>query len=594
MPISEYTPEYPNKTNPPSSGSSRHSVGSGSSDKSRPSRFQPALNKPGEQGNRYNSAKTCYLDAARKIPAPDIYAYHGIPQSQPRPVLGSHELIQLRDDVCFDRYSRYGPYGLGYSVDDGGTGKGIQKKSDEGLDRIWEETGYIDYGNVDWGDAQDRCYQANKHRFATGNEKVHGDERNEKKKHRQALVVRTYTGFEWTPYAILNIRAMVSELSLRSGGEYDVHLLLHVRDNKHIPILDDVGARQRILDTNVPKEFHSLCTLWSEERMRRYYPGEFENNVENVAGADIYRVYRSGHMPLQHFAVHHPEYAYFWNWEMDLRYIGSYYELLSKVGSWAARQSRTLLWERSSMYYIPAFHGSWDDFHRYVEHTMLTNKHQPILGPVLDRQDTVDCNMEDHLPESCKGDKDPYQCGVGEPADFITLNPIFDVEDSRWVFSKDITGYNVSENGELPPRRSTIITASRLSRRLLHIMHKETKDKHRSMFTEMFPPSVALHYGLKAVYAPHPIYLDRAWPISRINRAFNGGKHNTSSGAGSPFDQTNEHNHKGTSYYYHAEFAGSLWRRWLGLSKSEQKGNGEGRSRLCLRSMLIHPVKREG
>lgn len=595
VPIPEYIPEYPNMTSPPSRGL-RYGIVSSSSDTSQPSRFQPALGKPGDKGNWYGSVKTCYLDAARKVPAPDLYAYKGIPQSQPLPVIGSHEVIQLRDDVCFDRYSRYGPYGLGYSADDGGTGKGIQQKSDKGFDRIWEETGYIDYRNVDWGEAQGRCYQANKHRFATGNEKVHADLRHStlSKRHRQALVIRTYTGFKWTQYAILDIRAMVSEVSLRSGGEYDVHLLLHVRDDNYILVSDDVEARQIILDAHVPKEFHSLCTLWSEDQMRRYYPGEFGSNVENIAGADIYTVYRSGHMPLQHFAVHHPEYAHFWNWEMDIRYIGSYYELLSKVGSWAARQSQTMLWERSSMYYIPAFHGSWEDFSRYVEHTMLINRHPPVLGPVSDRLNTFDCSMEDHVPESCKGDRDPSQCGVGEPADFITLNPIFDVEDSRWVFSKDITGYNVSDGGELPARRSTIITASRLSRRLLHIMHKETKDRHRSMFTEMFPPSVALHYGLKAVYAPHPIYLDRAWPISRINRAFNGGKHNTSSGAGSPFDPSNEHNHKGTSYYYHAEFAGSLWRRWLGLNKSEGKGNSEGRSRLCLRSMLIHPVKREG
>lgn len=299
-------------------------------------------------------------------------------------------------------------------------------------------------------------------------------------------------------------------------------------------------------------------------------------------------------MPLQHFAVHHPEYAHFWNWEMDIRYIGSYHELLSKVGNWAERQSRTMLWERSSTYYIPAFHGSWEDFSQYVEHTMLANKHKPVLGPMKAiKNDTVDCAMGDHLPESCKGDKDASQCGVGEPADIITLNPIFDVEDSGWVFSKDITGYSATEDSNLPPRRSTIVTASRLSRRLLNIMHQETMHKHHSMFTEMFPPSVALHYGLKAVYAPHPIYLDRAWPIGQINMVFNGGKHNTSSGAGSPFDPGNEHNHKGTSYYYHAEFAGSLWRRWLGLSRGEKKGNAEGRSRLCLRSMLIHPVKWE-
>lgn len=593
MPVTEYIPEYP-KPNA-TSDTSKDAAMPNFSKPLQPSRFPSSFDQLGKLGNEHVPATPCYLDSDKRIPAPDLYAYNGIPQFQPLPVLGSHDVLQLRDDVCFDRYSRYGPYGLGYSTDDGGTGKGILQKSDKGFDYIWQEAGYTDYRNIDWGNAQSRCYRANKHRFYTGNEKTptNGGNSVSGKYQRQAVVIRTYTGYKWTQYAILNFRAMINEVSLKSGGQFDVHFLVHVRDT-NIAIWNDAKERQSILDSNIPKEFHSLCTLWSEAQMKQYYPGDFGDNVENIAGSDIYTVYRSGQMPLQHFAIHHPEYAHFWNWEMDLRYIGSYYELLSKIGNWAAKQSRTMMWERSSTYYIPGLHGSWEDFSKHVENSVRISEHQPISAPVeFNKNDTIDCIIEDYLPESCKGDKDASQCGVGEPADLITLNPIFDVQDSGWVFSKDITGYNITEGSGLPPRRSTIVTANRLSRRLLDIMHQETMDKHHSMFTEMFPPSIALHYGLKAVYAPHPIYFDRAWNLEKVNRIFNGGKHNTSSGPGSPFDPGNEHNHKGTTYYYHAEFAGMLWRRWLGLSKGEKKGNAEGRSRLCLRSMLIHPVKWE-
>ncbi|RMJ21094.1 hypothetical protein PHISP_08032 [Aspergillus sp. HF37] len=189
--------------------------------------------------------------------------------------------------------------------------------------------------------------------------------------------------------------------------------------------------------------------------------------------------------------------------------------------------------------------------------------------------------------------KSVWKCGVDEPADLITLNPIFDVENCGWVFSEDITEYNIRDDAPLPPRRSTIVTASRLSRRLLNIMHQEKMEIHHSIFTELFPPSIALHYGLKAVYAPHPIYLDRSWPPATVNSVFNGGTDNTTSGPGSPFDWDNEHNHKGSTWYFHAEFAGDLWRRWLGLSKSEKKGAKEGASRLCLRNLLVHPIKWE-
>lgn len=583
MPVSEYTPEYPNPTATGSWTAAKPT------DSSLPlqSPFRPYL----EEHDR--GSKPCYLDSAAKIPAPDIYAYRGIPQLQPLPAIGSHDLLNLRDDICFDRYGRYGPYGFGYSLEEGGIGQGMPQSSDMGIDRFWQQAGHIDYRGVDWGEAQRRCYRANRHRFTTAEEIDAGQTSGISKRHRQAVLIRTYTGYEWTEYAVLNVRAIVNEASLTSGGQYDVHLLVHVRDTD-TATWDDAYERQDILDWNVPREFHSLCTLWSETQMEQCYPGDFGDTVDDVSQSDIHGVYRSGHMPLQHFAVHHPEYAHFWNWEIDARYIGSYYELFSRIGNWAQRQSRRTMWERSSTYYIPGFHGSWENFSESIERDTLISGRRPILGPIEPSTSPEgDCLKEDYLPESCKGNKSFWECGVDEPADLITLNPIFDVEDSGWVFSEDITGYNIPDDGPLPPRRSTIVTASRLSRRLLNIMHQETMEMHHSMFTEMFPPSIALHYGLKAVYAPHPIYLDRSWPPATVNSVFNGGTDNTTSGPGSPFDWDNEHNHKGSTWYFHAEFAGDLWRRWLGLSRGEKKGTKEGASRLCLRSLLVHPIKWE-
>ena len=158
------------------------------------------------------------------------------------------------------------------------------------------------------------------------------------------------------------------------------------------------------------------------------------------------------------------------------------------------------------------------------------------------------------------------------------------------------------------------MTAARLSRRLLLSMHEEVWRYRHTMFSEMFPATVALHHGLKAVYAPHPVYLDRAWqPLgSSIAAAFNGGENNSTSGRHSPFDLENEHIHKGASWYYHSEFPGLLWRRWLGYAQLDGRGQyggrgGEGTTRggneeeslesssgrLCLRSMLLHPIKHE-
>ncbi|SPQ21045.1 e1c5f314-2b61-45fe-b36f-391cbc984352 [Thermothielavioides terrestris] len=257
--------------------------------------------------SQYHKVEPCDLDKAKKVPVPDDWAYSGVVQGQAEPVFGSHSLLGLKDDACFDRFGRYGPYGLGYS-------------SEVVLSSVWTQSGL--------------------------GVKL------------TAVVVRTYTGFKWTRHAILNFRAMVSELALRSGGEYAVHFLLHVRDNDLL-IWADPATAQRVLDDNVLAEFHNLTVLWSEAQMRLLYPGEFGPSFSNPASGNIHGVFRSAHMPLQHFAMSHPEYTHFWNLEMDVRWLGNYYELFDRLGHWAKEQSRVEAWERSAKYYIPRLHGDW-------------------------------------------------------------------------------------------------------------------------------------------------------------------------------------------------------------------------------------------
>ncbi|KAM0808978.1 hypothetical protein AB5N19_09321 [Seiridium cardinale] len=608
--FSEYKPEYPVPTFAPEPTEVVSSVHNTKLPTPTPYSPQPDYDSS-EYKSKYHKVNKCYLDGDRTIPAPDVYAYAGVPQGQAKPAVGSYDLLGIREDVCFDRFGRYGAYGLGYSVQQGGTGEGTDTEN-ESSRAVWEKNGQIDWEGMDWADAQERCFKSNEHRFNTGNETLDNEESKKalKKVDRTAVVIRTYVGFKWTAHALLNFRAMITELSLRSGGEYDVHFLLHVRD-PNTPIWADPATAQRVLDANVPKEFHGLCTLWSEPQMKLYYPGDFGEAFENPSNGDIHGVYRSAHLPLQHFAMMHPEYAHFWNWEMDMRWVGSYYELFDRLGKWGAKQSRIGMWERASKYYIPDLHGSWDNFTEIVDHETRSAGRRGVLGPVIFAGKTNLQNGEEgYMPSSCSTGSDMSQCGVGEDADLITLNPLFDTNESGWVFASDASGYDLRY--QQPPRRCAIVTASRLSRRLLTVMHEETWRLHHSMFSEMFPPSMALHHGLKAVYAPHPVYFDRAWPVEAIEKNFNGGRDHTSGGHGSPFDITNEHNHKGTSWYYNSEFAGLLWRRWLGYAQYDGRGDNGGRAgegairggrveeanenssgRLCLRSMLVHPIKWE-
>lgn len=620
VPLSEYKPEFPAK---PDASPTITVVVSTSLPTPTPYAPHPDY-ESAEYTDSFYPVKKCYLDEEGTIPVPELYVYDGVPQGVAQPALGSYKLLGIRDDICYDRFGRYGPYGLGYSLREGGVGEGMDTEN-EGSDHVWNKTGKIDYHKMDWGKLQQKCVESNRQRFVAPEDAVQDDSQvrdkafqsrlgpgSKQKIGRIAVVIRTYVGFTWTHLAILNFRAMISELSLRSGGEYDVHFLLHVKDDD-IPIWADGETVQGILDMNMPGEFHSITTLWSEGQMRLLYPGYWAEPIENPSGSDVHGVYRSAHMPLQHFSMLHPEYEHFWNWEMDMRYVGNYYELFHRLGAWAKEQSRHEMWERSQKYYVPDVHGSWANFTELVHKETEASGQESFIGPAsFSGKQSLRAQErgQTFMPESCTSGGNVTQCGVGEEADLITLNPIFDAQDSGWVFALDVTGYDLSL--PTPPRRCAIVTASRLSRRLLEAMHEETWRQHHAMFAEMFPASMALHHGLKAVYAPHPVYLDRKWDIDAVDWAFNGGRDHSTSGRGSPFDVNNEHNHAGTSWYYNSEFAGLLWRRWLGFAQYDGRGDNGGRAgegtlrggkseesqkdstgRLCLRSVLLHPIKWE-
>jgi hypothetical protein len=579
----------------------------------------------------------CYLDQKTKLQAPHLLGYKGVTKGFPEPVMGSAKLLGLRDDMCFERYGRLGPYGLGYSRKFGGSGAGMEGDR-EGLEKIWGDQLEIDYRTVHWADAQNACMEANKDRFkpvkkgqndffkimGTGGPKKEKDDEKTSKKTksgkefapRTAVIIRTWTGYEYDPEDIFYLRALVNELSIQSGSEYVVHFLIHVKDD-NMQIWSDEDTYQRVLDESLPEEFRGMGTLWSERQMGLVYGGVEESMYRNLP---VHGAYRSTYMPVQYFAHQHPEYDFFWHWEMDIRYTGHFYHLFNQVSSWAKEQPRKGLWERNGRFYVPSEHGNWEDFRHMVrvqiEHGTSAKQNvyaklgadagtkppldkdarrseKPVWGPVppTGEGDSIESEHDPIPPTSY--DKDEYEWGVGEEADFITFNPLFDPSGTNWILAEDVTGYNTSES--YPPRRTAIITASRLSRRLLETMHRETALKRHTMFSEMWPGSCALHHGLKAVYAPHPVYIDRAWPTSYLAAIFNNGRNGAAGGARtSVFSDERQHNFRGTTWYYDAGFSPNIWKRWLGYRVDNDGGEeaelaGEGR--MCLPPMMLHPVK---
>ena len=586
---------------------------------------------------KYGEKRECFLDKAQSVRVPPVQSFPGVPKGFPDPVMGSNTMLGIRDDVCFDRFGRLGPYGLGYGAKKGGIGAGLEGHR-TGAERIWEDVPPVDYRTVDWAAAQNRCVAANSHRFSdlpkprlnrfvsmpVGVPDMNAPEPEDtsstppkvgaQRLPRNAVVIRTWHDFHYTPEDIVYLRSVISELSLLSGGEYTVHFLVHVKDN-NLQIWSDDDTYQRVLSDALPEEFRGMGTLWSEQQMALMYPGLEETLTR---GLPIHGVYRSTYMPMQFFAYQHPEYDYFWNWEMDARYTGHWYHFFDKVGQWAKQQPRRGLWERNARFYVPSIHGSWDDFKQMVRVQTEIGTNSPnnlwsipkagqeggekngalhqqgdkfIWGPERpDERDIFEVEGEGIPPTTM--DKDQYQWGVGEDADLIVFNPLYDPEGTTWILRDDVTGYN-KEKG-MPPRRTAIITASRLSRKLLTTMHRECTLKHHSMFSEMWPATTALHHGFKAVYAPHAMYVDRKWPTKYLESVFNAGRNGAAGGARTAIFGDREHNFRGTTWFYSAGFSPNLWRRWLGLRVDNDGGEQHelaNEGRMCLPPILLHPVK---
>ena len=241
-------------------------------------------------------------------------------------------------------------------------------------------------------------------------------------------------------------------------------------------------------------------------------------------------------MALQKFAVQHPEYDFFYNWEMDIRYTGNYYEFFDKTSRWARHEPFDPTMRRSQKYYIPSIHN-W------------TSSDEP----------------ED------------------EEADLIQFGPIFDQIGSQWNFESDVVGY---VNGTDTPRRAVIISASRLSRRLLLKMNHVNAVLRQAVAPEAFPSTVALHYGMKAIFVPHPIFLDKPWPsrilsckkgvltVGMLDEWFNA------------IDMFREENmFEGTSWYFRNHHAPDIYFRW----RNDEKRRAP--DEICRWPLLLHPIK---
>ncbi len=546
----------------------------------------------------------------------DIRVFKGRPEKFPSPGFGSYSVLGLDRNLCFERETRMGQYGMS-------TVRGTDGEE-------------LDWDLVNWGDLQQECFQKNVARFATEgpkNEYVQEDSHDLKRdtdelkveeveeeeviedfvdgespmktvrkfwrrpgsshakrtqpdsqshnsttkpEQRTALLLRSFSGKTYTENDKQVIRSLITELSLRTGGEFEIFLFVHIKNSEEK--IWTKGAYEKAIDEHVPQEFRSIAVLWNEPAVDRMY-----TNLSPKAR----KVHHGQFLPVQMFMQEFREFDYVWNWEMDSRIIGHNYDVLTKLGEFGRKQPRRGIWERNERFYIPSFHGSFDSqFRATVEQTVGTETiwgapDVPVVKPLGPK------------PPVSNPEDDDYKWGVGEDADLIELAPIFNPVNSGWVMRNSIWGYRSKTFpwGRLP-RRTTIITQSRVSRRLLDMMHYEDL-RGNHVASEMVAQTVALLHGLKAVYAPMPVFFDRGWSGAQLAKWFNGGPKGQSGSFGSAMGWGQEGRYMGATWYYRSFPPQRLYNNWMGYEDTEIGGDEweAQHGRPCLPSMILHPIK---
>lgn len=272
--------------------------------------------------------------------------------------------------------------------------------------------------------------------------------------------------------------------------------------------------------------------------------------------------------PIQIFSELYPEFEYYWQLEVDARITGHVYHFLEKAIEFAKNQPRKYLWERNSYHYVRDAHGPWDTFMNMVDDSMVDRP--SVWGPVYKGVTPIG-----PTPPVSDPTEDNYEWGVGEEADLITFLPIFDPTETSWTFPDMMWNLDLDT-----PRRASVITMSRVSKRLLHEIHEAQTNLGWGVVSEMTTSTFALWHGLKAVHVPHPIYVDGQWTPKELARLMNPGFPEKINGGPDSFwnywEHALEHIVFRISFMYTTQTAEDMFRRWMGY-KAEANQATDGR-----------------
>ena len=455
---------------------------------------------------------------------------------------------------------------------------------------------------MNWGSLQDECTQENKEQYApehsrpnfsklelpssdkskSEQEKAGHKRRSDEKKNggqvyrqRTAVVLRGWDSVKYTPELRESMRSMIHELSLETGGEYAVYLLVEIK-NPSLPIWESEAAYNEALNSCVPPEFRSLTLLFNQALLEKWYP---DTNPSN-GGQALHM-----NQPLQLFSLFNPQFDHMWGIELDVRYIGNWYNYLASMASWSQEQPRKLQWELASNFYMPSFHGTYTN---YTSKISALYPNGGIWGPL--KNPGIPKPIGPNPPKASPMEDD-FEWGVGEDADDITPSAVIDTAGTGLFRLNPVAGFEAETE-----RHALMVTpVKRLSRRLLKVMH-EAQLGGFDMRSELFAHTIALAHGLKVVHVPIPMYYnDSTATPGEVDVIFNDGPNDrrakiwADGGAEEQLQAMSK-----TTYWWRLEFEQfprKLYRRWYGLDDEGKPLSEQEAGRLCIPGLMLHPVK---
>lgn len=158
---------------------------------------------------------------------------------------------------------------------------------------VWQPP-RVDWNKASWGTMQAQCSELNADRYGQGltdmqimhflpasprdsSRKLPRDQpisssTDSQHKARSAAILRAWHDMEWTDDFKQHVRSLIMELSLHSGGEYQVYILCHA-ERQNIPLnQEDLDSTRQVKAKFVPPEFMVLTVLFNNQTLESWYP----------------------------------------------------------------------------------------------------------------------------------------------------------------------------------------------------------------------------------------------------------------------------------------------------------------------------------